>query len=75
MAPDDAELIRRAQQGALDAFEQLVFRHDKKVLGIAARFVTSSEDAKDIYQEVFYRAYKGLKNFRFQSEFATWPRA
>ena len=54
------------------AFEQLVYKHDKQVLAIAARYVTSAEDAKDIYQEVFIRVYRGLKGFRMRSEFATW---
>lgn len=69
---EDAELVRKAQQGDILAFEQLVFRHDKKVLSIAARYVTSADDAKDIYQEVFLRVYRGLKRFRFKSEFSTW---
>jgi RNA polymerase sigma-70 factor (ECF subfamily) len=69
---DDVELVRKAQQGDIFAFEQLVFRHDKKVLSIAARYVTSADDAKDIYQEVFLRVYRGLKKFRFKSEFSTW---
>jgi RNA polymerase sigma-70 factor (ECF subfamily) len=71
-AMDDVELVRKAQQGDFLAFEQLVFRHDKKVLSIAARYVTSADDAKDIYQEVFLRVYRGLKKFRFKSEFSTW---
>jgi len=69
---DDVELVTRAQEGDMLAFEQLVFRHDRKVLAIAARYVTSAEDAKDIYQEVFIRVYRNLKKFRFRSEFATW---
>lgn len=69
---EDADLVRKAQQGDILAFEQLVFRHDKKVLSIAARYVTSADDAKDIYQEVFLRVYRGLKRFRFRSEFSTW---
>jgi RNA polymerase sigma-70 factor, ECF subfamily len=69
---EDADLVRKAQQGDILAFEQLVFRHDKKVLSIAARYVTSADDAKDIYQEVFLRVYRGLKKFRFKSEFSTW---
>lgn len=51
----DLDLIQRAKQGDMGAFEQLVFRYDKQVLTIAARYVQSSEDAKDIYQEVFLR--------------------
>ena len=72
MAPDETELIQRAQQGDFSSFEQLVFRYDKEVLTIAARFVRNSDDAKDIYQEVFLRVYQGLHRFRMQSEFATW---
>ncbi|HTR82665.1 MAG TPA: sigma-70 family RNA polymerase sigma factor [Bacteroidota bacterium] len=72
MAPHDTELILKAQQGDFSAFEQLVFRYDKQVLTIAARFVSNSDDAKDIYQEVFLRVYQGLRRFKMQSEFATW---
>lgn len=72
MATDDSALIRQAQDGNMTAFEELVHKHDKQVLTIAARYVTSSHDAKDIYQEVFIRVYRGLKHFKMQSEFATW---
>jgi RNA polymerase sigma-70 factor (ECF subfamily) len=72
MAPHDTELIQKAQRGDFAAFEQLVFRYDKQVLTIAARFVQSSDDAKDIYQEVFLRVYQGLQKFKMKSEFATW---
>ncbi len=72
MEVDDNQLILRAQQGDVMAFEQLVFRHDRKVLSLAAQYVTSAEDAKDIYQEVFIRVYRGLRKFQFRSEFATW---
>lgn len=72
MDAEDNHLILRAQQGDVLAFEQLVFRHDRKVLSIAAQYVTSADDAKDIYQEVFLRVYQGLKKFQFRSEFSTW---
>jgi RNA polymerase sigma-70 factor, ECF subfamily len=72
MEVDDRQLILRAQQGDVMAFEQLVFRHDRKVLSLAAQYVTSADDAKDIYQEVFIRVFRGLKKFRFKSEFSTW---
>jgi RNA polymerase sigma-70 factor (ECF subfamily) len=54
------------------AFEELVFRHDRQVLSIAARYVLTAADAKDIYQEAFLRAFRALKSFRFQSDFSTW---
>lgn len=72
MAPSDQDLITFAQKGDMSAFEQLVFRYDKHVLAIANRFGNGADDAKDIYQEVFLRVYRGLKNFRGQSEFMTW---
>ena len=72
MAPQDTELILKAQQGDFSAFEELVYRYDKQVLTMAARFVRSSDDAKDIYQEVFLRVYQGLRRFKMQSEFTTW---
>ncbi len=72
MASEDRELILKAQGGDVGAFEQLVFRYDRQVLNIAASYVSSSEDAKDVYQEVLMRVYRGLKKFQFRSEFSTW---
>ncbi|MEX0736873.1 MAG: RNA polymerase sigma factor [Bacteroidota bacterium] len=68
----DLELITKARHGDAMAFEQLVYRYDKQVLSIAARYVQSSEDAKDIYQEVFLRVYRALPKFELRSEFSTW---
>jgi RNA polymerase sigma-70 factor (ECF subfamily) len=72
MASDDHELIRSAQSGDRHAFEQLLYRYDKHVFAIAARFGNSTDDAKDIYQEVFLRVHNGLKKFQQKSEFTTW---
>ena len=72
MEISEKELILKAQKGDQAAFEQLIYNYDKAVLSIAMRFVRDSDDAKDIYQEVFIRVYKGLKNFEFRSEFSTW---
>jgi len=72
MEPSDNELISRAQTGETVAFEQLVRRYDRMVLGIANRFTRNTEDAQDIYQEVFIKVYKGLAGFKFQSQFSTW---
>ncbi len=68
----DLDLIQRAKRGDMGAFEQLVFRYDKQVLTIAARYVQSSEDAKDIYQEVFLRVFRSLPKFQLRSQFSTW---
>ena len=68
----DLELIQRAKRGDMGAFEELVFRYDRQVLTIAARHVQSSEDAKDIYQEVFLRVHRSLPKFQLRSQFSTW---
>ncbi len=65
-------MILQAKNGDVVAFTQLVYRHDKQVLSIAARFAGNAEDAKDIYQEVFLKVFRGIRNFRFQSALATW---
>jgi RNA polymerase sigma-70 factor (ECF subfamily) len=72
MESNEKELLLKAKQGDQFAFEQLVYRYDRSVLSIAMRFVNDPDEAKDIYQEVFIRIFKGLKKFEFRSEFSTW---
>jgi len=72
MQLNDTDLIIQAQKGNQNAFEELVYRYDRSVLSIALKYSNNEDDAKDLYQEVFIRVYRGLKNFRFQSEFSTW---
>ena len=72
MQLNDTDLIVQAQKGDQSAFEELVYRYDRNVLSIALRYALNEDDAKDLYQEVFIRVYRGLKSFRFQSEFSTW---
>ena len=72
MTSQESYLIMNAQKGDSAAFEELIYRYDKNVLSIALRFVKNNDDAKDIYQEVFLRVFRGLKNFKFKSEFSTW---
>ena len=69
---EERNLILSAKEGNVGAFEQLVQRYDRKVFSIASMYVQSAEDAKDIYQEVFVRVYKGIRKFQFRSEFSTW---
>jgi RNA polymerase sigma-70 factor (ECF subfamily) len=69
---DDTLLIRQAQQGDKSAFEELVRHYDGPVLRLALHMTRSSEDAQDIYQEAFLRAYRNLDRFRFQCSFYTW---
>ena len=69
---EERNLILSAKEGNVGAFEQLVQKYDRKVFSIASMYVQSADDAKDIYQEVFVRVYKGIKKFELRSEFSTW---
>jgi len=72
MQLSDTDLIIQAQKGDQSAFEELVYRYDRNVLSITIKYANNEDDAKDLYQEVFIRVYRGIKNFKFQSEFSTW---
>ena len=72
MSLSDNELIIQANNGNDSAFEELIYRYDKSVLSIALNYVHNSDDAKDIYQEVFIRVHRSLKKFEMRSEFSTW---
>ncbi len=72
MSPQVDVLIRAAQGGDQDAFEQLVRMHDQSVLRLAMNLLRSPEDARDVYQEAFLRVYRNLHTFRFDCSFHTW---
>jgi len=69
---DDTLLVREAQQGNTASFEELVRHYDRAVLRLATHLTSSVEDAQDIYQEAFLRAYQNLDRFRFECSFYTW---
>ena len=68
----DAELVAACQRGERGAFELVVARHQRAIYQLCYRFVPNHEDASDLTQDVFLRAYKGLRNFRGQSSLGTW---
>jgi RNA polymerase sigma factor (sigma-70 family) len=68
----DEPLVRRAQRGDAFAFERLVDRHQHRLFTLAARLTGSRDDAADVVQEAFVRAWTGLSRFRGQSLFSTW---
>jgi RNA polymerase sigma-70 factor, ECF subfamily len=68
---DDAELVRRTTRGELTAFEQLVDRHRPTVVRVAARIV-GSDDAEDVSQDAFLRAFHRLEHFRGEAPFRSW---
>lgn len=69
---NDTELIREAQRGNRAAFEDLVRQYDGAVLRLAYHLTRSEQDAQDIYQEAFLKAYRNINNFRFECSFYTW---
>ena len=72
LSPHVDSLIRAAQGGDQDAFEQLVRAYDQSVLRLAMNLLRSPEDARDVYQEAFLRVYRNLHSFRFDCSFHTW---
>ena len=69
---EDDELIRAAQRGDRSAFDSLVRRYDQAVLRLALHMLGNEQDAQDIHQEAFLKAYRHLGNFRFECSFYTW---
>jgi len=71
-AAEEQGLVRKAQTGDRLAFDELVHRYDRDVLRLALNLVHRPEDARDIYQEGFLRAFRNLHRFRFECSFYTW---
>jgi RNA polymerase sigma-70 factor (ECF subfamily) len=69
---DDAALVDACLEGHKQAFDAIVTRHRRAVYQVCYRFAGNHEDASDWSQEVFVRAWKGLKNFKRQAALATW---
>jgi RNA polymerase sigma-70 factor (ECF subfamily) len=69
---DDAALVMAAMEGRREAFDAIVERHRRIVYQVCYRFVGNHEDASDLSQESFVRAWRGLKTFKGQSALSTW---
>jgi RNA polymerase sigma-70 factor (ECF subfamily) len=69
---NDRQLVAAAAQGDLDAFEQLVRRHQTRLVGYLRGLTNTDADAEDLAQEAFLRAYRSLAGFRGSSSFRTW---
>ena len=72
MQPDEAAAVARAQRGDHEAYRVLVERHSRSVYRLAYRLTGRPEDAEDVVQETFVRAYRQLRRFQSRSNFATW---
>ncbi len=68
----DEELVRQFRKGDTDAFEELVRRHSRPLTSLIERVVRDWEDAKDITQTAFLKAYEALPRFMMASSFKTW---
>ena len=69
---DDRRLVELCLGGRVDAFDVIVGRHQRAVYQLCFRFVRRHEDAADLTQEVFLRAYRGLRRFRGDATLTTW---
>ncbi len=72
IASSDEALVKRVQQGDVNAYNILVIKYQHKVAQIISKFVGNSADVNDVAQEAFIKAYKAINNFRGESSFYTW---
>jgi RNA polymerase sigma-70 factor (ECF subfamily) len=72
MTGTDEELVARATAGDLDSFNQLVARWERPIYALAYRTLGREEDARDVAQESFMRAYRGLRGFKGEAKFSSW---
>jgi len=68
----DVRLVSRAKTGDLDAFEELVDRHERRIYTLARRITANEQDAEDVTQETFLSALEHLAGFREEASFGTW---
>ena len=71
-AENDEDLVRLAQAGDTQAFDELVRRYRDKVYRLSFKILRHEEDAAEALQDAFLSAYRGLKNFKVESTFSTW---
>src|SRR5665213_1697435 len=69
---DDSELVNRAQREDLGAYDQLVRRYQERIYATVYHMTSNHEDANDLVQDTFIKAYRALKSFKGDSSFYTW---
>jgi RNA polymerase sigma-70 factor (ECF subfamily) len=72
MASTDEELVARSIGGDLESFNQLVLRWERPIYALAYRVIGREEDARDVAQEAFLRAFRALGGFKGQAKFSSW---
>src|SRR5215470_8254646 len=68
----DADLVERYLTGDMSAFDELMIRYERRIYRVCYRFVENREDAMDLAQEVFIKAFEHLGSFRRESSLKTW---
>jgi RNA polymerase sigma-70 factor (ECF subfamily) len=68
----DCALVTAARRGNMQAFEELVLLHERRVFAVAQRITNNREDAEDVVQETFHKVFLHLDNFKEKSRFSTW---
>jgi RNA polymerase sigma-70 factor (ECF subfamily) len=68
----DEELVARSRGGDVDSFNQLVLRWERPIYALAYRVIGRDEDARDVCQETFLRAFRALPGFKGQAKFSSW---
>src|SRR5213083_1222468 len=71
-APEDQKLVKRAQGGDLEAYDELIRRYQERIYATIYHMTANHEDANDLAQETFIKAYSALKSFKGDSSFYTW---
>jgi RNA polymerase sigma-70 factor (ECF subfamily) len=72
MTRTDEELVARAQGGDTESFNQLIVRWERPIYALAYRVIGKEEDARDVCQDAFLRAYRALPGFKGQAKFSSW---
>jgi RNA polymerase sigma-70 factor (ECF subfamily) len=72
MTRTDEELVARAQGGDIESFNQLIVRWERPIYALAYRVIGKEEDARDVCQDAFLRAYRALPGFKGQAKFSSW---
>ena len=69
---DEKELVERFQNGEQEVFNELVIKYQGKIYNLVYKYVSNSETAKDLSQEIFIKAFRALPHFKRQSAFYSW---
>ena len=68
----DEELVARSQRGDVDSFNELIIRWERPIYALAYRVIGRDEEARDVCQEAFLRAFRALPGFKGQAKFSSW---